>query len=90
MAENDSSSSDTESIVDLSSNQIGFVCLVTYSQVKKTKFPTQLEFDKALVMSFDHRSATVIQWCCSEENHKVKGTRYHAAVKLDKVQRWSN
>ncbi len=89
MTDNESSASDTESNAELLSNQSRCVYLVTYSQANKTKFPSRLEFAKALVRSFDDTSAKIVQWCCSEESHQVKGTHYQAAVKLDKVQRWS-
>lgn len=88
--DNESSASEAESNADLLPSQSRCVYLVTYSQASKTKFPSRLEFAEALIKSFDHTSAKIVQWCCSEESHQVKGTHYHAAVKLDKVQRWSS
>ena len=38
--------------------------------------------------SFEQVGAQVIQWCCSEENHKDGGTHYHVAMKLKRVTRW--
>ena len=34
------------------------------------------------------RSASVLHWCCSRENHKHSGVHYHFAIKLDRNQRW--
>jgi hypothetical protein len=62
--------------------------LVTYSQANTTKFSTRRSFAEAVVRSFTQRTASVIQWCCAQENHLRSGVHFHVAIKLNKNQRW--
>ena len=75
---------------ELRRNQVRSIYLATYSQANKEKIPTRESFARVLVESFEEFGGKVVQWCCSEEEHRVAGTHYHAAVKLSKVQRWNN
>ena len=77
-----------ESNDELYQNQSRSVYLVTYSQANKEEIPTHAFFAHALVKSFEHVGAEVIQWCCSEKNHEEGGTHYHVAMKLKRVTRW--
>ena len=70
-------------------NQVRSVYLVTYSQANKCEFPTREYFAKVLVECFQQAGVDVVQWCCSEENHKHGGIHYHAAIKLKKICRSS-
>ena len=51
-------------------NQVRSVYLVTYSQANKCEFPTSEYFAKVLIECFQQAGVDVVQWCCSEENHK--------------------
>ena len=63
--------------------------MVTYSQANTTTFPTRRSFAEAVVRSFSQRSETVIQWCCTQENHQPSGVHFQVAIiKLNKNQRW--
>lgn len=82
-----SSSSEPES-EKLGRLDVRQVYLVTYSQADTNKFPTRESFASAIESSFRAPSATVVQWCCSKENHKSSGVHYHLCIKLSKPQRW--
>ena len=64
------------------------VYLITYSQADKAVFPTQEDFALGVEKSFSTGKAKVVQWCCSEEEHRNKGKHYHIVVKLTQNQRW--
>ena len=64
------------------------VYLITYSQADNEKFPTRESFAQAVIASFRAPSASVLQWCCSREPHKLSGIHYHMCLKLNKPQRW--
>ena len=83
-----SGESSNEKNEELYQNQSRSVYLVTYSQANREEIPTRAFFAQALVKSFEQVGAEVIQWCCSEENHKDGGTHYHVAMKLKRVTRW--
>ena len=64
------------------------VYFITYSQADKAVFPTRKDFALGVVKSFSSGKAKVVQWCCSEEEHRNKGKHYHIVVKLTQNQRW--
>lgn len=74
--------------MELSSRCIRQVYLITYSQADLVKFPTRRSFADAVVASFSGVSATIEQWCCSQEEHQMSGKHYHMAMKFNKNQRW--
>lgn len=84
----DSSTNSEKDYVELGSREVRQVYLVTYSQADTVKFPTRASFAKAVVESFSQRCATVMHWCCCQEEHKKSGVHYHICVKLDRTQRW--
>ena len=55
----------------------------------KTEFPTREYFAKVIVKCFQQAGVNVMHWCCSKENHKHGGIHYNAAIKLNKICRWS-
>lgn len=64
------------------------VYLITYSQCDLQKFPTRQSFAEAVVASFGHTNAEILQWVCCKECHSSGGYHYHMAIKLDRCQRW--
>ncbi|CAB4033143.1 Hypothetical predicted protein [Paramuricea clavata] len=83
------SSTSSDSNFELDSRQVRQVYLVTYSQANTTKFPTsRRSFAEAVVRSFTQRTASVIQWCCAQENHLRSGVHFHVPIKINKNQRW--
>ena len=74
---------------ELGPRQVRQVYLVTYSQADTTKFPTRKSFADAVVLSFCRgTTASIVHWCCSQEQHARFGVHYHFAIKLKKNQRW--
>lgn len=86
--ESSTSSSGSDKNRELGNREIRKVYLVTYSQANTSKFPTRYAFAEAVSKSFDRGSATILHWCCSQENHKKSGVHYHMCLKLSKNQRW--
>ena len=64
------------------------VYLITYSQWDLQKFPTPQSFAEAVVASFGHTNADMLQRVCCKECHSSGGYHYHMAIKLDRCQRW--
>ena len=86
--ESNMSIDESSSAKELDSRSIRKVYLITYSQADLIKFPTRRSFADAVIASFSGVSATIEQWCCSQEEHKASGKHYHMAIKFNKNQRW--
>ena len=70
------------------------IYLITYSQANVDKYDRE-SFAKFVVDAFNDvqrypvaQPATVEQWVCSKEDHKLSGVHFHLALKLSKVKRW--
>ena len=76
----------------LNSRQVRFVYLITYSQADLDLVPTREEFSRIVLDSFSNADPStgveVLQWACSQEEHRDGGFHYHMAVKLSARRRW--
>jgi hypothetical protein len=88
LMEYDSDSDSGEANAQELENGSRSVYLITYSQADKAVFPTREDFALGVEKSFSTGKAKVVQWCCSEEEHRNKGKHYHIVVKLTQNQRW--
>ena len=87
-----SSSSQSESSDDeLQPAKVRSVYLITYSQADLSIFPDKQSFADGVceaVLNCEGPKSTVVQWTCSQENHKKQGKHYHMTIKLNKIKRW--
>ena len=88
LMEYDSDSDSGEANAQELENGSRSVYLITYSQADKAVFPTREDFALGVEKSFSTGKSKVVQWCCSEEEHRNKGKHYHIVVKLTQNQRW--
>ena len=76
----------------LSRRQVRSVYLITYSRAQAHLIDSRNSFASVVLDAFANADKTmsnkVLQWVCSEENHKDGGTHYHMAVKLERNRRW--
>jgi len=87
-----SSSSQSESSDnELQPAKVRSVYLITYSQADLSIFPDRQSFTDGVcevVLNCEGPKSKVIQWTCSQENHKKQGKHYHMVIKLNKIKRW--
>ena len=87
-----SSSSQSESSNDeLKPAKVRSVYLITYSQADLSIFPDRQSFVDGVceaVLNCEGPKSKVVQWTCSQENHKKQGKHYHMTIKLNKIKRW--
>ena len=87
-----SSTSQSESSEDeLQPEKVRSVYLITYSQADLSIFPDRQSFADGVceaVLNCQGPKSKVIQWTCSQENHKKQGKHYHMVIKLNKIKRW--
>jgi len=76
---------------ELQPAKVRSVYLITYSQADLSIFPDRQSFADGVceaVLNCEGPKSKVIQWTCSQENHKKQGKHYHMVIKLNKIKRW--
>ena len=81
-----SSSSQSESSdTKLQPAKVRSMYLITYSQADLSIFPDRQSFADGVceaVLNCEGPKSKVIQWTCSQENHKKQGKHYRMVIKL--------
>ncbi|CAB4026052.1 Hypothetical predicted protein, partial [Paramuricea clavata] len=87
LREYDSDSDSGEANIQELENVYRSVYLITYSQADKAVLPSWKDFALRVVKSFSSGKAKVVQWCCSEQEHRNKGNiTMHLVVKRKQNQ----
>ena len=82
----------TEQSEALGSRQVRSIYLITYSRANEGIDPNRETFLQLVFDSFYNADpltrCEIVQWVCSQEQHRDGGIHYHMAVKLNARRRW--
>ena len=82
----------TEQSEALGSRQVRSIYLITYSRANEEIVPNRENFVQLVVDSFYNADpltrCEIVQWVCSQEQHRDGGIHYYMAVKLNARRRW--